>query len=152
MSSSSSSSKQKHPSLHARVTTPEKTESFARTANGIGGGIVNNRMRLEELDEDIKADEKGIVEYKAMIKQLAVKRELLDERVKKNRAWLKDYEESIGPFQTQYANLVAEIESTYGEAKERHRAGVEILIRDFDYHPTFKRWDDNFTATPFVPK
>ena len=37
------------------------------------------------------------------------------------------------------------------EAKEKHAQGIQLLVRDFSYHPLFKRWDDNFTSVPFKP-
>lgn len=87
-----------------------------------------------------------------MIKELTVRRELIEARHKKNSDWLKDYDNGIGHFETQYANLVKEIDSVYDDAKEKHKAGINLLIRDFNYHPAFKRWNDEFYATPFVPK
>jgi hypothetical protein len=36
-------------------------------------------------------------------------------------------------------------------ATEKHAAGVQILMDEFAYHPAYKRWDDQFTATPFKP-
>lgn len=29
---------------------------------------------------------------------------------------------------------------------------IDLLIRDFNYHVNFKRWNDTFTAVPFKPK
>jgi len=50
-----------------------------------------------------------------------------------------------------YNQLVKQIEDLYGDAKEKHAAGVKILMDEFAYHPAYKRWDDEFTATPFKP-
>ena len=35
--------------------------------------------------------------------------------------------------------------------KEKHAKGVQILVDEFQYHPTYKRWNDEFTAVPFKP-
>jgi hypothetical protein len=48
--------------------------------------------------------------------------------------------------------MVAETGKLYGDAKEKHAAGVELLCRDFGYHPAYRRWHDTFTATPWKPK
>ena len=29
---------------------------------------------------------------------------------------------------------------------------IDLLIRDFNYHVNFKRWNDTFSAVPFRPK
>lgn len=30
--------------------------------------------------------------------------------------------------------------------------GIEMLIKEFDYHIAYKRWNDSFSAVPFKPK
>ena len=63
----------------------------------------------------------------------------------------KSFHDDIGPFAKKYKTLVNEISSLYGEAKEKHAQGIKLLIKDFAYHPAFKRWDDSFTSIPFKP-
>lgn len=59
---------------------------------------------------------------------------------------------NIGPFQKTYENNTKEIGGIYGNARKQHAAGINMLIREFDYHPPFKRHSDTFTAVPFNPK
>jgi len=47
--------------------------------------------------------------------------------------------------------LVDEIGVLYGAAKDKHLAAINLLIREFNYHPMFKHWDDEFTGVPFRP-
>ncbi len=63
----------------------------------------------------------------------------------------KSFHDDVGPFAKKYQTLVDEISTLYGEAKEKHAQGIQLLVRDFSYHPLFKRWDDNFTSVPFKP-
>ena len=51
-----------------------------------------------------------------------------------------------------YENNTKEIGGIYGNARKQHAAGINMLIREFDYHPPFKRHSDTFTAVPFNPK
>lgn len=30
--------------------------------------------------------------------------------------------------------------------------GIDMLIKEFNYHIAYKRWDDSFSAVPFKPK
>jgi hypothetical protein len=30
--------------------------------------------------------------------------------------------------------------------------GIDMLIKEFNYHIAYKRWNDTFTAIPFKPK
>ena len=40
----------------------------------------------------------------------------------------------------------------YDGAKDFHSKGIALLIKEFEYHIAFKRWNDTFTAIPFKPK
>jgi hypothetical protein len=61
------------------------------------------------------------------------------------------YEINIAPFEGQYDKMVAGMGEIYSTAKDGHTKGIELLKKDFGYHPAYKRHDDKFTATPFKP-
>mmetsp|Transcript_14399 Transcript_14399/g.36341 ORF Transcript_14399/g.36341 Transcript_14399/m.36341 type:complete len:148 (+) Transcript_14399:58-501(+) len=122
-----------------------------RTSNGISGMVDNFQRKLKEVDADIKMDEKGIHEYKISLDRLRRRKADLEKRVLENKAFVKSFHDDIGPFAEKYKTLVNEISSLYGEAKEKHAQGIKVLIKDFAYHPAFKRWDDRFSSTPFKP-
>ena len=50
-----------------------------------------------------------------------------------------------------YNEFVSMMESLYGNAKEKHAQGLDLLKEHFGYHPLFKRWFDSFSAIPFKP-
>ncbi|QDZ23352.1 hypothetical protein A3770_10p58700 [Chloropicon primus] len=110
-----------------------------RTSNGITGMVDNFQRKLKEVDSDVKMDEMGIHEYKISLDRLRRRKADLQKRIEENKAFVK------------YKTLVNEISSLYGEAKEKHAQGIKLLIKDFAYHPAFKRWDDSFTSIPFKP-
>jgi hypothetical protein len=56
------------------------------------------------------------------------------------------------PFHENFERMVEETGKLYGAAKEKHAAGVELLCRDFGYHPAYKRWHDTFSSTPWKPQ
>ena len=42
--------------------------------------------------------------------------------------------------------------SLYDNAKTEHKKGIDVLIREFNYHPLWKQSNDCFNATPFKPE
>jgi hypothetical protein len=48
--------------------------------------------------------------------------------------------------------MTGEIGGIYDKAKEGHANGLLILMREFGYHPIYKKPGDSFTAIPFRPK
>ena len=70
----------------------------------------------------------------------------------RNQRMSSRYDMNIGPFQKTYADNTKDIGGIYGNARKQHAAGINMLIREFDYHPPFKRHSDTFTAVPFNPK
>ncbi len=55
-------------------------------------------------------------------------------------------------FETQYSDLISSINEIYKTAKAGHAKGIDMLIKDFEYHPAFKTHNSTFTAVPFKPK
>lgn len=52
-----------------------------------------------------------------------------------------------------YETLTVDIKDLYNNAADQHLKGIELLIREFEYHPQFKKnGDKDFTAVPFRPK
>jgi len=87
-----------------------------------------------------------------MLLRMKSQRDMLAARIQENKQFTKDFERDIGPFQDKYHAMVGEVDVLYGEAKGRHASGIQLLIREFDYHPSFKRWNDEFSSTPWKPK
>mmetsp|Transcript_14202 Transcript_14202/g.49396 ORF Transcript_14202/g.49396 Transcript_14202/m.49396 type:complete len:159 (-) Transcript_14202:71-547(-) len=122
-------------------------------ASSAAAGIIDVlRAELATLEGDIKADRAGCREYEIQLERLAVEREEALERLEKNRTWAAKFDKEIGPFERKYETLTIDIKDLYNNAADQHLKGIELLIREFEYHPQFKRQGDKFTAVPFRPK
>ena len=97
-------------------------------------------------------DKLGQKEYEDTLDRLQRRRADLQKRVEENEDYISGFEQDMKPFLQKYEALVADIDTLYADAKEKHSQGLLLLIRDFAYHPAYKRWSDNFTAKPFKPK
>lgn len=122
------------------------------TASGIVSVVESLRIRLEAVEQEIKADELGIADYEREIAALESQKKELEKRLKKNREWAVRYDRDIGPFQSTYAKNKASIKVQYDKARVFHGKGIEMLKKDFGYHPLFKHPQDTFVAVPFRPK
>jgi len=100
---------------------------------------------------EIAADTDGKAEYQNVIARLEKKKVAAMKRIKDNEDWINAVQSNLGPFLDKYAQLCKDIEVLYGQAKEKHAAGLELLKNEFDYHAEYKRWNDRFTAIPFRP-
>ncbi len=48
--------------------------------------------------------------------------------------------DSSASFEGKYQKLISDISTIYKGAKEHHAAGIALLIKEFNYHASFKRW------------
>jgi len=133
------------------VTGPLQNAAAVQTASGIAGTIGNLERKLKEIEADIRADLQGKQEYENMIDRLKRKKADHEKIIAQKEKYIKEFDADIKPFVQKYQGLVTEINSLYGDAKEKHAKGIILLIEDFAYHPAFKRWSDTFTAIPFKP-
>ena len=81
----------------------------------------------------------------------AARREMLEARVKQNEIWAKKFDDKIVPFEKKYVTLTDGISGIYENAKAKHKIGIKVLQKEFNYHPLWKLNDGDFSATPFEP-
>lgn len=130
-------------------------EVLYRTARNIVNTGSDLTVELKELDADIKNDLRDIADFDNYLYHLNLKKSKLQQRVDENERWIKNFEKSDGgadSLEAQYKKLVDQIQHIYNTAKAAHFKGIELLIKDFQYHLAYKRWNDTFTATPYRPK
>lgn len=127
-----------------------RTELSMNTAT-VGSHLERLRIRLAALDGNIAADRESMAELKRVLDRLEARKARLERSVAETSGWCVDFDKNIRPFEARYSRLKTSIEGLYGEAKQKHAAGLQLLIDKFDYHPAFRRWSDDFTATPFKP-
>lgn len=135
-----------------RAAKQRSSDAFHKTASDLGNTIEVLRGQLKELQREIRADRVGKKEFEDQIDMLKRRREQIEKNLSTNAAWAKEFDKAIGPFERKYAGLTHEISGLYDSAKAEHAKGVQVLIDQFNYHPAFKRWNDNFSAVPFRPK
>lgn len=109
-------------------------------------------MTVPSPTTEIRDDKEGIESFDRFLGQLNKKKEFLVNRMDENGSYAAAFDEKIGPFEKMYEGLTKDIDILYKNAKKQHAKGLEVLKREFDYHPLFKRRDGEFTGTPFQPK
>merc|ERR1711977_422334 len=87
-----------------RVTIP-KQRALQRGVSEIAGVIENLKMEHARLKKEIAADQEGIEDYSGARGLLERKVIDCEERLKKNRATIQMFGDSIGPLEEQYVNL-----------------------------------------------
>lgn len=123
-----------------------------RNACSIKGVLNDVKVQIEILNSEIKASKKSKLEFERNIGLLEAKKNDLQKRVEANKEWAATYDLEVGPFAQKYEDMTKEIGSIYDKAKSGHARGIVILEKEFGYHPTFKRPQDTFTASAWLPK
>jgi len=121
--------------------------------SSLAGTILTNlENAIMALTREIRADEKGLKDYEQQLYLLNKEKSGLQRKIKKNTQFVEDFDKMIGPFSDKYTEMTKDMAKLYGNAKKHHKNGVMLLVKEFDYHPAFKRRDNEFTASPFMPK
>jgi hypothetical protein len=124
-----------------------------KTNSSLAGNILTNlETQIQALATELRADEKGLKDYEQQLYLLEKEKSGLMRNIRKNKQFVDDFDKMIGPFSDKYTEMTKDMSTLYGNAKQHHANGVLLLIKEFDYHPAFKRRDNEFTAAPFKPK
>lgn len=140
------------PSAKQQHMSAKDAGKMNRVTSGIGGVLENLQMKIDMLDREIKADEKGKQEYDDLLLRLSKRRDDLQTKLRESHTWIALFESKVKPLEGSYAETTATMQSQYEDAKLRHAQGIRVLIDNFEYHPEFKRFSDTFSAVPFKPK
>ena len=140
---------------HRNMTNKEMYlagQQVSKNSSAIGTVLAVIKTQMDQLDKQIREDEKGKKEYSDQLGRLNKRKIDRLTRFNKNQKWAKEFDGQIGPFEAKYKGLTKDIAGLYENAKVQHAKGLDVLKREFNYHPAFKRPQDNFFAVPFVPK
>ena len=143
--------KRANPSLPIRVSMKETT-IMNRSSSGIGGLLDGIKTQISILDKEIRDDQKGKKDYEDNLQKLYIRKNDITKRLQASNDWLAHFDKDIGPFERKYATMTDQMSGRYDIAKSEHAKGLQVLMDEFQYHPQYKRYNDQFTAVPFRPK
>jgi len=126
---------------HQKELNNDKTK---RMYSGVTGTIIHKELELKQLESEIKALTDGVQEYQDQMDLLNKQRVVLEKRAKQEQDWCDTFDSSIGPFEEKYEESKAMVRTSYEYAKGKYKESLQKLIDDFGFHPTFKRWFDEF--------
>jgi len=84
--------------------------------------------------------------------RLKIRKDHIRKRLANNEQWAAKFDKEIKPFEAMYTNMTKNMETLYTNAKRQHAEGIQVLKREFNYHPMYKKPGHNFSAVPFRPQ
>ena len=77
----------------------------------------------------------------------------VDRRLKRTKQSIKLYDDNVGPLENIYETSIQATSVLYDRAKAKHEQGIEVLKKQYDYHPAFSKGrPGEFRGVPFTPK
>ena len=119
----------------------------------IGVTVANLRTQLDELKGELKADEEGLVQMRAILLRIRLVKKSLEQRLRKTKASAALFDKSIGPLSNVYDTAIEASGMLYNMAKAKHAKGVGILKDEFGFHELYSKGrPGEFRGQPFHPK
>jgi len=105
---------------------------------------------IEDLKSETKDLKRQILAGNGELGRLKARQETLRNRLESDREELATVEKHLGMFSSMSAGTVVDSQKT---CVAKHRHGMDMLEKEFGYHPLFRRPGDTFMATStFVPR
>ena len=127
----------------------KRLHEMHHAAVSIKGVSEDLRVKIGQLDAQIKADRKSKEEFERYLKQLNDRRNEVLARMEKNGEYVQQFDNSSA--QAAYRQMTHDISKIYEKAVTDHGKGIVMLEKEFGYHPAFKRPQDTFTGIAFKP-
>lgn len=140
------------PPASKQLVSAKDAGKMNRATSGIGGVLEALQMKIDTLEREIRADEKGKQDYDDQLFRLSKRREDLETKLRESQNWIALFDSKVKPLEGKYGETTNLMQSQYEDAKLRHAQGIHVLMENFDYHPEYKRFSDTFSAVSFKPK
>ncbi|KAF4671948.1 Casein kinase II subunit alpha [Perkinsus olseni] len=138
-----------------------KSASLGTLMKKTGGECANITGSLEgqlqQLRSEIRTDEAGLKDMRRHLAHLQKHRAKLQQEIDRCESFVASMssEASLGGVMKKFDSMESFLEGEYHAARDKHRKGIELLKREFGYHPAYRkglRPGREFTATYFTPK
>merc|ERR1711998_679297 len=110
----------------------------------ISGVIEHKKQEIANLDKEIVADREGVKEYQDKIDLLQQRKNDLLKQIEQDKVFCAHFDENIGPFEREYYKCQDQVREKYDCAKVAYKDSLQLLIKEFGFHPAYKRWHDEF--------
>ncbi|OQS06088.1 hypothetical protein THRCLA_20445 [Thraustotheca clavata] len=140
------------PVSERALVNAKEAANMNRSTSGIAGVLETLQGKMDVLDKEIKADMKGKKDYEDELFKLQTRKEDILVKLKECQRWTDLFASKIQPLENSYKATTVEMSNEYDQAKVKHAQGLQVLIDNFNYHPEYKRYNDEFSAVPFRPK
>lgn len=139
--------------LASRAKGPLPQSSSDLQTETTGHLLATLQMKLKELDEEVKADERGADELKRHLQRLQQEHAELKKERDRAAALVEGYEAGSVTFDKEYSKLMDNSDETYKMVRAKHKEAIGILQKEdtFAYHPAYKRPTDKFEAAYYTP-
>ncbi|KAF4723106.1 Casein kinase II subunit alpha [Perkinsus olseni] len=113
--------------------------------------------QLQQLRSEIRTDEAGLKDMRRHLAHLQKHRAKLQQEIDRCESFVASMssEASLGGVMKKFDSMESFLEGEYHAARDKHRKGIELLKREFGYHPAYRkglRPGREFSATYFTPK
>ena len=108
-------------------------------ASVIGVTVANLRTQLDELKSELKADEDGLVQMRAILLRVRLVKKTHEQRLRKLKASAALFDKSIGPLANVYETAIEASGLLYDMAKAKHAKGVAVLKDKFGFHELYSK-------------
>ncbi len=134
------------PLLQKLQKTTGESISIATTLN----------QRLKELDNEINADEEGVLDLERDLAAQLKERKSIEQELRRSEAFFKSLADGarLGGLMKEFDAMQGFLKEEYAHAKSGHKKAMDLLKKEFNYNPAYKRGrnDKEFSGTYFTPK
>lgn len=134
----------------------QSTITFGENKKGSGAAVElhNLRMLLRDTEQDILHDTESCKEMKRHIAALEVEKGKIEAKIAEEEKFVGAMcdEKSLGGVMKQFDGMQGFLEKAYNRARGKHKDGIELLKKEFGYHPAYRLGrEGEFSATYFTP-
>eukprot|EP00405_Crypthecodinium_cohnii_P012035 CAMPEP_0206426378 /NCGR_PEP_ID=MMETSP0324_2-20121206/4339_1 /ASSEMBLY_ACC=CAM_ASM_000836 /TAXON_ID=2866 /ORGANISM="Crypthecodinium cohnii, Strain Seligo" /LENGTH=212 /DNA_ID=CAMNT_0053891315 /DNA_START=27 /DNA_END=665 /DNA_ORIENTATION=+ len=106
--------------------------------------IGNLAASLKALEDEIAKDEKSLKEMNNNLEKMQQDTDRLGRQIAREEAIVASMapEQGLGAAMKSFDNFMTEVKGSYNGCREKHKESVQLLKKEFNYNPAYKKGTD----------
>eukprot|EP00929_Paragymnodinium_shiwhaense_P003873 TRINITY_DN104581_c0_g1_i1.p1 TRINITY_DN104581_c0_g1~~TRINITY_DN104581_c0_g1_i1.p1 ORF type:complete len:203 (-),score=56.15 TRINITY_DN104581_c0_g1_i1:118-726(-) len=111
--------------------------------------LLNLNNSLKDLETSIEQDTKSLREMDKNLNMMNMQAARLKRKMDEEEAFIQAMSAGgeLGKCMKDFEDFMGNVRNSYGESRQRHKNNIDILKKEFGYHPAYKRGIDKSEFT-----
>lgn len=106
--------------------------------------LLNLDKAMKDMEAQLELDNKSLREMDKNLAHMKLEADRLKRQINTEEQFIEAMgaQGDLGKAMREFEGFMGDVKRTYGEVRGKHKGNIDILKKEFNYHPAYKRGQD----------